>query len=218
MIFWVGIQASIGRLFRVNLRVWINIKIISILPRMWIAWFLFVDFWNRIQHYKFEKLCFHFWRQRHLQLDLVLRTRKKCLKHVKICWNILKMWKCSVFKKNYVRIFISTWTFSASFDSYQNFVPWRTPTILPTQKFKIWISTWVHHGNLPILVSFSMISKALQTELIRIKIISLDWKIQNFPEFNLPINHPYIHHFCQQSVVRMTVTLFIYPEFSTPKK
>ena len=52
---------------------------------------------------------------------------------------------------------------------YQNVVSWRSPTLLPTQKFENWISTLKPQENVPILISFLMISKALK----------------KFPEFNL---------------------------------
>ena len=62
---------------------------------------------------------------------------------------------------------------SASFDVFKNFVQRYTPTDSPTQQLKHGFSALKFNEYAIILVSFEMISKILQAELLRLKMDSL---------------------------------------------
>ena len=75
----------------------------------------------------------------------------------------------------------------ASFDPYLKFVGRCPPTPTPTQMLKREFPVFNSQGIDSSSVSFQMILKALQSELLRLKFYSLSSKRLKIPEFNLPM-------------------------------
>ena len=71
----------------------------------------------------------------------------------------------------------------------------------PTQKEQNRFFTLKSRGIVTILISFWMISKALQTKLLKFKIDSLGWKISKSPEFYLSMrNEFYLFSRCKHQI------------------
>ena len=95
---------------------------------------------------------------------------------------------------------------------YEKFVQGCPPTQTPTQKFQNEFLISGSHGIMDILVSFVMISQALQTELSRFMIDRVWSKIPKFPEFSLPISSHTIVYDHKKIVFISKISLRIFLE------